>query len=759
MQKKKSSVAKSVRRGENLNRVAFPLGGIGAGCFCVEGTGMPSHFQLRHNPDLNNSPNVFAALKVEGAESALVLEGPVPKWKAFGLQSGEPGLGLSGKNLGLPRFEAAEFSSEFPFAKIKLSDSSIPLKTEIAAWSPFVSGGEKEADDSSLPVAALEYAFENPTGETVEATFSFNAENFMKTNKEARVEALPRGIVLTQPPDGENNFAEGSFVFWCDDPKAQADAKWFRGGWFDPITMLWKKINSGVQKSGSSEVQKSGSSEVQNHDGGAASSGGSVFVPFKLKPGAKKTIKICCAWYVPRGKITSYFGGCRDVTHEPWYAGKFAGLKEVAEYFAENYKDLRKRSEGFAKRFYSADLPIEFIEAAGNNLSILKSPTMLRQKDGRLWCWEGCGEKAGSCHGTCTHVWNYAQALAHLFPSLERTLRETEFLVDQDGRGHQNFRAWLPIAPPDHKFHAAADGQLGGIMKLHREWKISGDLKFLKKMWPAAKKSLEYCIGTWDPERAGALVEPHHNTYDIEFWGPDGMCQSFYCGALAAAVAMATAMGDHKAAAEFGALHAKSVAFMENELWNGEYFIQKVRWQGLRAGDPTQAQTFEGYGSPESLEILKAEGPKYQYGNGCLSDGVLGAWIAWCCGVDAGIDPKKIRGHLKAVFKHNFRATLKRHTNTQRPGFALGDEPGLLLCSWPRGDKPSLPFVYCDEVFTGIEYQVASHLLSFGMTKEALAIVRAIRARYDGRYRNPYDEYECGHWYGRALASYAFVLV
>ena len=737
---------KTVRKGENLNRIAFPLGGLGAGCFSIEGTGAFSQFQLRHNPDVNNVPNVFAALNVKGSQTALVLEGPVPKWKAFGLQTGEPGLGLSGKNFGLPRFDSAEFQSDFPFAQIKLADKTVPLKAEITAWSPFV---PPDADDSSLPVAALEYTFENNSGKTVEAVFSFHAENFMRGGKDAHVYALPRGVVLE---GGAEN--PGSFAFFTNDKNAEADAMWFRGRWFDALTMLWKKINSGVCKSAKPEAAKAGDSE-------AKSPGGSVYVPFKLKPGMKKTVEISCAWYVPKSNISSRYDNRAENTHEPWYASKFADGREVAEYWEKNRAALRKRSLAFATRFNEADIPFEFTEAAANNLSILKSPTVLRQKDGRLWCWEGCADKSGSCHGTCTHVWNYAMAVAHLFPSLERTLRETEFLVSQDARGHQAFRANLPISPPPHDFHAAADGQLGGIMKLHREWKIAGradGAAFLAKLWPAAKQSLRYCIETWDPDRAGTLAEPHHNTYDIEFWGENGMCQSFYCGALAAGVAMAKAMGDGEAAAEFEGLRAKAVAFMERELWNGEYFFQKVRWNNLRASDPTKVQALGSGGySPEALEIMAAEGPKYQYGTGCLSDGVLGAWLAWRCGVDTGIDPAKIRKHLKAVFKHNFRTSLKKHSNTQRPGYAVGDEPGLLLCSWPRGGKPSLPFVYSDEVWTGIEYQVASHLLSFGMEKEALAIVRAIRARYDGRYRNPYDEYECGHWYGRALASFALV--
>jgi hypothetical protein len=69
----------------------------------------------------------------------------------------------------------------------------------------------------------------------------------------------------------------------------------------------------------------------------------------------------------------------------------------------------------------------------------------------------------------------------------------------------------------------------------------------------------------------------------------------------------------------------------------------------------------------------------------------------------------------------------------------------------------SLPFVYSNEVWTGIEYQAASHLMMMGEVEKGLDIVRTARDRYDGRVRNPFDEYECGHWYARALSSYALL--
>ncbi len=112
---------------------------------------------------------------------------------------------------------------------------------------------------------------------------------------------------------------------------------------------------------------------------------------------------------------------------------------------------------------------------------------------------------------------------------------------------------------------------------------------------------------------------------------------------------------------------------------------------------------------------------------------------------------------MKSIFAYNFLLDLSRFSNVQRV-YALNEEAGLLLCSWPKGKRPALPFVYSDEVWTGIEYQVAASLIYSGHIDEGLTIVRALRERYCGFNRNPWDELECGHHYARAMASWAVLL-
>lgn len=914
--------------GANLNKVAFPIGGMGAGMFCMEGTGAISHMSVRNRMEFFNSPCAFAAVCVKGNPNvARVLEGPIPDWKFFGAP--DTANGATGASYGFPRFRKAVFTTRFPFADITLHDDAVPLEVTITGWSPFTPG---EPDDSSLPVGALEYTFKNTASKPVEAVFSFNTKNFMSMNKGANgIREFENGFALWQGKGGgaEN---EGAFAIFVDAEDVVVDHCWFKGGWWDSMTLAWRNIEEAVL--------------LNNPPVAGSAPGASLFVPFSLQAGESRSIRLMTTWYVPKtnlrigaanadafekgpskgaaqgqqevtgfigrrmvntfdpngdaptGTLTSpeftinnkyiHFllaggnqegigvelvagdkveqkasgdntenlkwtswevsglkgkkaqikivdnasGGwghvcldhiifsdkpidelkntdnnelktvdgvtvfedfeslsyrdwktgskttascssgsccpasacCPDATQQceatteyvPWYAARFKSLEEVAAYWRNNYDSLRERSAKFADAFYDTTLPPEVIEAIAANLTILKTPTVLRQNDGRLWCFEGCCDTHGCCHGSCTHVWNYAQAIPHLFPKLERTLRWTEFHESQDARGHQTFRANLPISPATHEFHAASDGQLGGIMKVYREWRISGDTTWLKYMWPQVKQSMEYCIATWDPRGHGVLEEPHHNTYDIEYWGPDGHCSSFYLGALAAAIKMGTAMGDD--VSRYETLLQKGREYLETKLYDGEYFFQIIQTEGLDAEFKPLPEADNGAGYADMVALLNQQGPKYQYGTGCLSDGVLGFWIANVCGIEDNlVDPEKVKSHLNAVHKYNLKADLSTHANPQRPSFAMGNDGGLLLCTWPKGGALAIPFVYSNEVWTGIEYQVAAHLMTEGMVDKALEIVRACRDRYDGVRRNPFDEYECGHWYARALSSYGML--
>ena len=749
--------------GEYTSRIAFPIGGLGTGMFCVEGSGAISNMNIRHKTEMLNEPTMFAGLYLKGVDNgSIVVEGQVPDWKKFGQPQSTKGYGGT---WGLPRFKDCDFEVKFPFAKLRRSDDELKMDVTMKVWNPFIPTDE---NNSGLPVAGFEYTFKNKYAKEVEAIFSYNSKNFVDIrNGGASIRPIENGFIISQKGTETQPFHQADFAIFTDEPETKVNYCWFRGWSFDSFTMCWNEMSSGVIK--------------ENPANMADAPGASLYVPFRLQPGESKTIRLYMAWYVPfslvreglepiddvdvpivpvvneRGEPAGYIDTSIQLSdkYRPWYSSRFANIEEVADYWMKNYNTLKEKTELFTDAFYATTLPAEVVEAVAANLTILKSPTIFRQYDGRMWNWEGCGNEYGSCYGSCTHVWNYAQAIPHLFPKMERTLRETEFFVSQAKNGHQAFRSALPIRPIRHNFHAAADGQLGGIMKVYRDWHIYGNDEWLKLIYSYVQNSLDYCINTWDPKRKGVIEEPHHNTYDIEFWGPSGMINSYYTGALQAFVAM----GEHleKDMTEYRELLDKSIDYMENQLYDGEYFIQNIRWKELQASDPTKVQSVNSNYSKEGLDLLEKEGPKYQYGKGCLSDGVVGAWLSLVCGLDEAIDRKKILSHLLSVHKYNLKRNLRKHVNPQRSTFALGDEGGLLLCSWPKGGKLQLPFVYSNEVWTGIEYQVASHLMFEGEVEKGLDIVRTCRDRYDGRVRNPFNEYECGAWYARAMSSYAML--
>ncbi len=754
-------------KGSDGLQISMPLGGIGAGCICLNGQGGLQDFSIKHKPDTTALPDgkssphaAFALLRSTGAKSATrLVEGPIPVERVY--DQGLKGNGFrNGGYEGLPRFSSCEFKGEYPFGFVRLKDRTLPFAVTITGFNPFV-----PLDDtaSGLPCAILEYTITNKSARKAGFEFSYHLSNLTRKlpgergDVQLKSEKLSTKGVLFGNNCHPNDGLFGSASLSAPGFKPRIKATWPSGGWFDAISILWRDVSEGRLKPSGGENPAAGRS------------GGSILIAGSLKSGESITIPVVITWHFPNchtktedntAGVCCTAGNCSDVPEpawRPWYAGKWKDAADVTDYIHKNYDNLKQRTLAFKNALFSSTLPSYVLDAVSANLGIIKSPTVLRQENGNLWAWEGCHCDSGCCKGSCTHVWNYAQAIPHLFPALERTFREQELERSMDETGHVNFRSALPDGPTGHDFHAASDGQLGGILKVRRDYHISGNREWMLRMLPLAKTSVDYCIKTWDPRRTGLLEEPHHNTYDIEFWGPDGMCSSIYVAALAAMAELLIEAGREEEAPPYRKLAEKGARALDKKLFNGQFFEQKVEWKKLNDQSFTKFISKINARSSEVEKILKKEGPKYQYGKGCISDGVIGAWMTLMYGVDSPQNRANIRKHLKAIFQYNFRADLSEHANTQRPGYAIGNEPGLLLCSWPNGGKPMLPFVYSDEVWTGIEYHVASHLIAEGLVDEGLTIVKAVRERYDGRARNPWNEYECGNYYARAMSSYALL--
>jgi non-lysosomal glucosylceramidase len=430
-----------------------------------------------------------------------------------------------------------------------------------------------------------------------------------------------------------------------------------------------------------------------------------------LAPGERRTLTFFLTWHFPnlhtgRGRM---------------YANRFTDAADVATQLATECSALTVLTRRFCDTFYrDATLPWWLLERLMMTVSNLASGTCQWWRNGRFWGWEG----VGCCPGTCTHVWNYAHAHARLFPELARSTRRLQDLAAglDPATGLVGFRSSRDYA---------ADGQAGTLLKCYREHRCSPDNHFLTTHWPQIRLVLDYLLAQ-DPDEDGLVTNSQPNTYDINFESPNTFVGALYLAALHASEAMAHRVGDARTAERCRVIYERGRANTVNQLYNGEYFIQA----------PT------------------ASGLDWQYGAGCLSDQLFGQ--NWAHQLDLGYlyPPDQVRSALGAVYRYNFAprvSTYNQHYPPERT-FADGDDAGLLLCTWPNGRRPREPVRYRDEVWTGIEYQVASGLIAEDRVDEGLQLVRAIHDRYDGTHRNPFNEVECGDHYARAFASWGVLL-
>ena len=756
--------------GRRLDEAAFPIGGIGTGTVSITGRGHLVDWEIQNRPN-KGSINTFSFFtlwaKQEGKEPVTRV---LAQRSVCGLGGSGPGLfsgiGFGANRLtgaGLPHMQQCRFLGRYPFCELSFSDPHMPVKATVTAYNPLI---PHNVDDSSIPGAVFLFRIENPTEREVEVSLLANLHNTVDgdfTNYTEFVEQRGvRGLFMTSQKQKPESPRWGSMGLFTTHEHLTHTRAWVRGAWYDNLTTFWREVSATGRVTDRSYPPLVG--DV-----------GTLGMIAPIPPGGSVTLPLYLTWSFPtmeaywRPDLTELNADPGHVGQKPrwtnYYAKRFPDALAAAVYLAEHHRRLFEQTAIFRDALFSSTLPEYVLDAVSSQISTIRSTSCIMLEGGEFYNFEGCHAQDGCCEGSCSHVWNYTQALAFLFPSLERSLKETAYRHNLLDDGRMAFRTAVPLgvrmeestaagggAGVGEAFHPAADGQMGMIMQVWREFALSGDADWLAKLWPPVKKSLEYAWRYWDNDKDGVMEGLQHNTYDIEFYGPNGMITGMYLGALAAAARMAECLGDDNAAREYRRLLESGGRKADEMLFNGEYFIQIV---DPDAGSLTPV-TIDVSMSGDVMEGAEGEEPKYQYGTGCLSDQLLGQCLATIFGLGYLFDKEHVRAALSSIFAHNWKRDLTGHASCQRV-FAVEGEPGLLLCTWPVGGRPAYPFVYSDEVWTGIEYQAAAHLIAEGFIDEGLSIVKGVRARYDGRVRNPYNEMECGSHYVRALAAYGLI--
>ncbi len=443
-----------------------------------------------------------------------------------------------------------------------------------------------------------------------------------------------------------------------------------------------------------------------------------------LKPGQTGEVTFALAWHFPNLKLPKLPPGRH-------YATRFSSALAVADYLVTNFDRLASQTRLWHDTWYDSTLPYWFLDRTFLNASILATSTCYRLANGRFWAWEG----VGCCEGTCGHVWQYAHAVARLFPQLERDTRErVDFGLAQQPDGAIHFRA-------EHNGIPAVDGQAGTVLRALREHQMCTDASWLKRNWPGIRKAIEWLMAK-DANGDGLIEGNQHNTLDTDWFGPIAWLSGMYLAALRAGEEMAREVGDETFARQCRGIFERGRPNLVKQLFDGEYFINKP--------------------DPKHLDAINS-------GTGCEIDQVFGQSWAWQVGLGRVLPEAETISALRSLWRYNFTPDVGPYRAAYKPGrwYAMAGEGGLLMCTFPRSDwdyaqakgkGADWAAGYFNECMNGFEYQVAGHMLWEGLALEGLAITRMIHDRYHAAQRNPWNEVECGDHYARSMASHGVYL-
>jgi uncharacterized protein (DUF608 family) len=428
--------------------------------------------------------------------------------------------------------------------------------------------------------------------------------------------------------------------------------------------------------------------------------GGGLASSLTLAPGAAATVPFLLAWHYPNKYAAD---GSKMGCH---YTTLWPDARAVIREAAARLDDWTAATDRFRRGILDSTLPHWLLDCVTANAAIIRHiGVVFRIANGDPYGWEGSN---GCCQPTCTHVWGYEQSLARLFPDLEREMRRIDFHHQQRPDGGVNNRTDVPSPPRPTGEQPFADGHASCILKAYREALNSPDDAFLRAYWPPVKRAVEYLIGrdaaSHAGQPAGYLEDDQWNTYDEALHGVTTFISGYYLAALRAGEEWARRLGDDSAAARFRSVFEQGGDRLVELCWNGEYFQQHLADYLTRPGE---------------------------VGPGCMSDQLIGQWWAHQLGLGYILPREKVVAALQAVFRYNWKPDLTGWKHAPR-AFAGARDKGLIICTWPKGGRPANVMLYSDEVWTGIEYQVAAHMFYEGLVTEGLAIVKGARDRYDG---------------------------
>ena len=602
-------------------------------------------------------------------------------------------------------WEEITFEATYPVATIRYFDSKMPVEVELQSYSPFIPGDEY---NSGLPATIQSVKVRNRTEEAVKVDLAGWLENKTLINT---------GKVMPYFKRVNKRFTEKecegvSLECHTDEPKI-LEAEDFGNMAFVGLS---EDIVSLTKLSGAGDLNKDLTHFIKEETDSPIAI---LDRAFTLPPKKEITTDFIISWYTPNISFKAIPDKIR------YYTNHFKDASAVATYIAGHYNHLKNATLKWKDTWYDSTLPWWFLERTFMNTSTLATTTCHRLQSGRFYGWEGIG----CCAGTCTHVWQYAQAAARVFPALERDTRQRVDLgISLQPDGGIWFRGEADKKP-------AIDGQSGTILRIYREHLMSSDYTFLKTNWSKIKKAVQFVI-TQDKNKDGMEDTPMENTLDAIWKGEISWIVGLCIAAVRAGQAMAEEMDDLDFVEICKQYVEKGKKNMEKYLFNGEYFIHRA--------DPKEGK--KGIGSYDTCHI----------------DQVYGQAWAWQVGLERILDKQKTVSALQALWKYNYMLDVGPYIKVHHGGrfYALAGEGGMVMNTNPKkedkpyGEAKAWQIGYFSECMSGFEHQVAAHMMAEGMVDESLVLTKTIHDRYHAYKRNPFNEIECSDHYARAMVSY-----
>ena len=715
---KRGFVTKYLQSRNELQYIGMPVGGINAGTVYLGGDGRMWLWDVfNKNQEGIDAKEVDWPTELHDGKKIRSRDGSAYISPAKDIRPLEQGFAfkiIHNGNSVVKRMVAADwddivFEATYPMARITYIDKKLPVQIVAEIFSPFIALDEL---NSGLPATIYSFSVTNNSAAAVQVQISGWLENKTGIRTAGKEEERINNALIKK--DSTEVYCSIESKTNAGKLAAQPDygtmsvAALTRGS----FAIASVNIENDEALFTASSVNKATAAVDKKLIGAVCSS-------ITVLPNKTTKVNFIFAWHFANLALAAIPDAGR------FYNTLFRNAGAVIEYVCKNFEKLSGETRLWKETFYDSTLPYWFLERTFLNISCLATTTSHRMENGRYYAWEG----VGCCEGTCTHVWQYAQASGRIFPHMEKDIRERVDLgLSLQKDGSMWYRGEAHKVP-------AVDGQAGTILRFYREHQMSSDNMFLKRNWKKIKTTVQYLL-TLDKNADGMEDTPLMNTLDAEWDGEISWIVGLCIAAVKAGELMAIEMNDAafaKVCADYVAAGKKN---MEDKLFNGEYFIHR----------------------PDADKGRKSLGSY----NTCHIDQVYGQSWAFQAGMGRILDKEKTVSALRSLWKYNFMPDVGPYLKDKvkwRP-YALPGEGGLIMNTNPKneanayGENVSWQIGYFHECMSGFEHQVAAHMMAEGMTDEALIITRTVHDRYHAAKRNPFNEIECSDHYARAMASY-----